>query len=392
MFDFTLYMPIAGTDINPLQLVFLGFTVGVIGGFFGVGGAFIVTPALNVFGFPMAYAIGTDMAHIAGKSIISTVRHRRFGNVDIRLGLLMIAGTAVGIELGSLAVMWLEKIGRIDAVVRTIYVALLFGIGSYMIYECTGGARGRGSSEGTDRRPPALAQKAQRIKIPPVITLRVSGLSISVWIIFGVAAITGFAAGFLGVGGGFIRMPALVYIIGTTTKIAVGTDLFEVMFSGMYGAFTYALKGRVEIVAAMVMLAGAAAGAPLGAFATRHVKGPVIRLCFALTMLIAGISVILKQMAERYRDDYREALNAWARSESGVIGRDDLRQWVHINKGAVNEWLAAQPDFIQGAFAMERAWSNCSGYLMLGASCALSAVIIFFLIRGILSEKTAEPA
>ena len=96
-----IFLPISGVEIMAWKLVLLGFTVGVIGGFFGVGGAFMVTPALNVFGFPMAYAIGTDMAHIAGKSVVATAKHRKYGNVDMRLGLLMIVGTAIGIEGGA---------------------------------------------------------------------------------------------------------------------------------------------------------------------------------------------------------------------------------------------------------------------------------------------------
>src|SRR5512143_2716531 len=106
-----IYLPISGVEIMAWKLILLGFTVGVIGGFFGVGGAFMVTPALNVFGFPMAYAIGTDMAHIAGKSIVATAKHRKLGNVDMKLGLLMVVFTAIGIEIGAWTIMWLERIG-----------------------------------------------------------------------------------------------------------------------------------------------------------------------------------------------------------------------------------------------------------------------------------------
>ena len=130
-----IYLPISGVEIMAWKLILLGFTVGVIGGFFGVGGAFMVTPALNVFGFPMAYAIGTDMAHMAGKSIVATAKHRKYGNVDMRLGLLMIIGTAIGIEGGANTIMWLEKMGRVDFVVQITYMVLLFGLTSYMLYE-----------------------------------------------------------------------------------------------------------------------------------------------------------------------------------------------------------------------------------------------------------------
>lgn len=395
MFDLMLYLPIAGTEINALSLVLLGFTVGVIGGFFGVGGAFMVTPALNVFGFPMAYAIGTDMAHIAGKSIVSTVKHRKLGNVDIKLGILMIAGTAIGIELGSHLIMWLESIGRIGPVVRLLYIVLLFSLGSYMIFEYIKHSRGHEGLKGKDIGASSLALRMQGINIRPMIYLRTSGFSISLWVILGLSAITGFIAGLLGVGGGFIRMPALMYVIGTSTKIAVGTDLFEVMFSGMYGAFTYALKGRVELIAAIVMLGGAAIGAQIGTLATKYVKGLIIRLYFAITMLLAGISVVLKHIAEQNKVIYEPSLNEWAKNTSGLIDSSEIRNWLYMNKPAIAEWLAGQPEIITAAYITEKSWNSYSGCLMLGASCALSAVIIFFLVRGVLREKAelslAEP-
>src|SRR5512135_1159416 len=130
-----IYLPIAGVEIMAWKLVLLGFTVGVIGGFFGIGGAFMVTPALNVFGFPMAYAIGTDMAHVAGKSIVATVKHRKMGNVDVRLGLIMVIFTAFGIESGATAIMWLEKIGKVGSVVRIVYILFLFSVSLFMLYE-----------------------------------------------------------------------------------------------------------------------------------------------------------------------------------------------------------------------------------------------------------------
>ena len=108
-----MYMPIAGVDIFWPGLVLIGFSVGVIGGFFGMGGAWMVTPGLNILGFPMAFAIGTDIAHIAGKSMISTIRHSKFGNVDYKLGFVMLIGTMTGIECGAQMIMWLERIGQV---------------------------------------------------------------------------------------------------------------------------------------------------------------------------------------------------------------------------------------------------------------------------------------
>jgi len=126
-------MPIAGVKIFWPGLIILGIGVGIIGGFFGMGGAWMVTPGLNILGFPMAFAIGTDIAHMAGKSLISTMRHGKFGNVDYKLGLIMLVGTVVGFECGAQMVMWLERIGNVEKVVRWIYIALLFAI-AWMVF------------------------------------------------------------------------------------------------------------------------------------------------------------------------------------------------------------------------------------------------------------------
>ncbi|MEO5358439.1 MAG: sulfite exporter TauE/SafE family protein [Nitrospirae bacterium YQR-1] len=388
-----LYLPIAGVEIMAWQLVLIGLTVGVIGGFFGVGGAFMVTPALNVFGFPMAYAIGTDMAHIAGKSIVATIKHRKLGNVDLKLGIIMVIFTAIGIEGGATLIMYLEKIGRVGPIVRFVYMILLFGLGSYMLYEyfkLTGG--GSGSHEVKDGNVSGLATKIQTLKLRPMIHLKTSGITISLWAIGGVAIFTGFLAGFLGVGGGFIRMPALIYVLGCPTTVAVGTDLFEVMISGAYGAFSYAMKGRVEIVAAIVMLLGAAVGAQFGTLATKYVKGLIIRLYFAVTMLLAGVSVVFKHIASSYKFTYEGVLNKWIKVETGLTDKAAIKDWAVMNKAAVKTWVASQSDIIQSAYMLDKTWNNYSGYLMLGSACALSLLIIVKMVQGIKMEKAAERA
>ena len=396
-----IYLPISGVEIMAWKLILLGFTVGVIGGFFGVGGAFMVTPALNVFGFPMAYAIGTDMAHMAGKSIVATAKHRKYGNVDMRLGLIMILGTAIGIECGAKLIMYLEKMGRVDFVVQITYMVLLFGLTSYMLYEYYMLTKGQ-----TDKSKPVmdgstsgLALRLHKINLPPMIHLKVSGFTISVWIILLVSTLTGFVAGFLGVGGGFIRMPSLMYIIGCPTRVAVGTDLFEIVVTGAYGAFSYAMKGRVEIIAAAVMLIGAAIGAQFGTLATQYVKGLKIRLYFAVTMGLAGVSVIFKFIAGTYKAVYSDSLNAWVKSNAAFIewaktegstlasAKIQVRDWLLLNKNAAKGWFAQQTETIQQAREVERMWNAYAGYLMLGAAVALSILIIVRMLQGIRVEK-----
>jgi len=265
-------------------LILIGFSVGVCGGFFGIGGAFIVTPALNVLGFPMAQAIGTDLAHMAGKSVVATLRHRRARHVDFRAAALLALGTLPGVRLGNHVIMSLERIGRTDLYVRAAYVVLLFVLGALMLR----GSRREGAG------PPGVFRA---FRLPPMISLPRSQISkVSIWLVIGIGALTGFLAGFLGVGGGFIRMPALLYILGMPTKVAIGTDLVEVAFSGAYGSYLYGRSGHVDLAAALVMLVGAALGSQIGAVATQYVDSSRIRRLFALMIIGAGAAVAMKQM------------------------------------------------------------------------------------------------
>ncbi|MBM3746729.1 MAG: sulfite exporter TauE/SafE family protein [Acidobacteria bacterium] len=296
-------MPIAGVEIFWPGLLILGFGVGVIGGFFGMGGAWMVTPGLNILGFPMAFAIGTDIAHMAGKSLISTMRHGRFGNVDYRLGTIMIVGTVGGFEIGAQMVMWLERIGRIDAYVRYGYLVLLSLIAWLVFADIARKMRKDREAMAAGRKMEALSTGIEwhktfhKIAIPPVVHFKKAGIRCSVWLPIAVSFLTGWLAGILGIGGGLIRMPALIYLVGCPTHVAVGTDLFEVAVSGLYGAATYTYKGRTELVAALIMLVGASVGAQIGSVATKYVRGYGIRLFFGLAVVGCAISIVFKLVA-----------------------------------------------------------------------------------------------
>jgi uncharacterized membrane protein YfcA len=295
---FNVYLPIAERDFNALILISIGFSVGVLGGFFGVGGAWVVTPALNIFGFPMAYAIGTDLAHVFGKSIVATAKHRKMGNVDMKLGFISIIGSVIGVEAGAQTIVWLTGKGFAGPVVRYVYMILLFGLGLYMLYDyATKEKRAAAKAAKAAATAGAVAAAPRKAwNLPPMMNFPVSGITISFWTVMGVFFFTGYLSGFLGVGGGFIRMPALIYLIGCPTAIAVGTDLFSVVFAGAYGCWTYGVKGAVEIMAAIYMLVGASIGAQIGVTAVKYVRGYGIRLLFAIMVILAGVSVALKQI------------------------------------------------------------------------------------------------
>lgn len=293
-------MPISGVNIFWPGLIILGLGVGIIGGFFGLGGAWMVTPGLNILGFPMAFAIGTDVAQMAGKSLISTMRHGKFGNVDYWLGLTMLIGTIIGVEIGAQMVMWLERLGSVDKVVRWLYVVLLILLAWLVFHDIW--LRRKKEREAAAKNQELeknatgvdWATRLQAIRIPPVIHYKNAGITCSAWLPIIVSLFTGWLAGILGIGGGLIRMPALVYLVGCQTHIAVGTDLFEVAISGLYGTASYAYKGRVELMAAIIMLCGAAIGAQIGVVATKYVKGYGIRFVFGLAVIGCLMSVVLK--------------------------------------------------------------------------------------------------
>jgi uncharacterized membrane protein YfcA len=290
--------PIAGVTVEPLFLAGIGFLVGIMGGFFGVGGGFIAGPLMFWLGVPMNFVVGTDLAHMTGKSIVAAKRHRTLGHVDMKLGLIMIAGTILGVESGARIIEVLEAKGLVDTTIGTMYVVILLIISSFTAWESLRALRMIQTEHMGVREAlgfEGVTKHIQRFKIPPMVSLPNSGIgSISVWLILGVGLITGLLAGVLGVGGGFVRMPMLIYVLGIPTHVAIGTDLFEIMISAGYGTLTHAVKGNVDVMMALVMHTGAALGAQIGATLTRFFSGPRIRLFFSMLPLVGMVMVLFR--------------------------------------------------------------------------------------------------
>jgi uncharacterized membrane protein YfcA len=278
-----------------------GLLIGILFGFFGMGGSFLVTPALLVMGYEANVAVGSGLAFVFGTSVIATLKHRDLGQVDYKLGVLMIAGTTAGIEVGKIGLEYLQHIGLADTVVSVAYVGLLGGIGVFVTREALkdggdGGGLDHDADEDLDDADiPDIAKKIQSYRVPPMMSLR-GGFSVSLWMILLVAFATGLLSGFLGVGGGFIRMPALFYLIGVPVPVAVGTDLFEIVFSGGIGSFLYAQSGAVDLSIVVPLLAGSALGARLGAAATSLVEEDDIKVYFGVMLLLGAIAVAVRQI------------------------------------------------------------------------------------------------
>ena len=302
MIFLAMHFPISGTDISPVYLVVIGFLIGIMGGFFGVGGSFIAGPALRAIGMHWNFAVGTDLAHIVGKSVVAAKRHRALGNVDLRLGLIMALGTIAGAECGAQLIQHLKRQGNVDSVVSVVSICIYFSISFFMIWESwktmrlqkrTGANKQKGRDAKDESSFAGLTKAIHRIPLWPMISLPTSGIkAVSLWVILLVSFIGGLFSGFLGGGAGYIRMPMMVYILGVPTHLAVGTDLFEIIISASYGTFSHAIKGNVDILVALVMNTGAAIGAQIGAILTQYFAGPKIRLFFVPLPLIGAAIVI----------------------------------------------------------------------------------------------------
>ena len=322
--------PNAEAMVHPLLLLLLGLIVGTLGGFFGVGGGFLITGGLIVFGVPESYAVGTGLALIMGSSIINMLKHRGLGNVDFKLGILMVLGSVPAVYLAERLNNTLETAGLAGPVIRYVYVIVLLALAAFLIYDYFK-TRLPASDPPADRTAGGealstarLARRVQTLRLPPhsiplpgrpalstYVALPAAGIDrISIFIPLLVGFGIGFFAGLLGAGGGFILMPVLVYVLGIPTTVAIGTDLFQVIITGSAGTFNYACGvsallsqdclNRVDLLMALIILAAASAGSQIGATATRYVNPARIRILYGITVLSGAVAIALGQIAATF--------------------------------------------------------------------------------------------
>ncbi|MFC4438522.1 MULTISPECIES: sulfite exporter TauE/SafE family protein [Natrialbaceae] len=282
-------MELLGLSIAMIALfVGFGLLIGILFGFFGMGGSFLVTPALLVLGYPAKVAVGSGLAFVFGTSVIGALKHRDHGQVDYKLAALMTVGMTLGIELGKRVVFLLEELGSADLVVSIAYVGLLAIVGLFTLQDARSERRESGGI--------SLAERVQAIHIPPMVTIS-GDISVSVWIVLTLGGAIGILSGFLGVGGGFLLMPAMMYGLGVPAAVAVGTDILQITISGAYGAFVYAQADAVAIPVVGSLLAGSALGARIGAGATKLVDEDDIKGYFAAMLLAGSLSVAAKELS-----------------------------------------------------------------------------------------------
>ena len=287
--------------INCIGFIGTGFVIGILSGLFGVGGGFLLVPLLNVvFNVPYNIAIGSSLLQMVGTSTASTLKHRGYSHIDYKLAGFILMGSIIGVELGARVLMRLKNLGTIninastisimDFWINIIYIILLSLVGISMFLE---------SKKAKKRAPRGgvvdtiFSQKIQNAKIPPLISLPISNIEyISICYLIVLGFVAGIFSGLLGIGGAFIINPALIYLIGIPTSVAIGTSLFQTIFVSGYGALTHFFRGNVDFTLVACVLVGSLIGSQLGSKIHNRLRGAYIRYYFSLVIFIA-IGIVL---------------------------------------------------------------------------------------------------
>ncbi|UWQ21658.1 sulfite exporter TauE/SafE family protein [Jannaschia sp. W003] len=280
-----IYLPIAEVSVNAFLLLGLGGMVGVLSGMFGVGGGFLMTPLLFMIGIPPAVAVATEANQIVASSFSGVLAHLKRKTVDFRMGLVLLAGGLVGAALGVQLFNVLRAQGQVDLLVKLSYVVFLGVIGGLMFVESLGALR-RARRTGPVPHRPVRRGRTWVQTMPLRMRFRTSGLYISAIPPFGVGLAVGVLAAIMGVGGGFIMVPAMIYILGMPTKVVVGTSLFQIIFVTAFATLLHATTNyTVDMVLAVLLLLGGVIGAQVGTRIGTKLKAEQLRILLAAMVL-----------------------------------------------------------------------------------------------------------
>lgn len=275
------------TLMNVSFLFFVGFIGGLVSGFIGSGGAFVLTPGMMSLGVPGTVAVASNMCHKFPKALVGSIKRFKYGQVDIKLGLYMAASAGVGVQIGiKIQQIILEKWGQVGSnlYVSLSFVAILIIVGGYVFYDAMKGS----SSEGPEKTS-SIAQKLQSINLPPMIHFKRANLTISFWFTVPVGLATGMLAATIAVGG-FVGVPGMIYIVGVSSIIASATELVIAFVMGFAGSVNWAMHGMVDIRLVLIILGGSLFGVQLGAIGTTYVKESMIKIVMSVLMLIVAVS------------------------------------------------------------------------------------------------------
>ncbi len=295
-----IYLPIAEVSVNAFLLLGLGGIVGILSGMFGVGGGFLMTPLLFFIGIPPAVAVATEANQIVASSFSGVLAHLKRKTVDLRMGVVLLIGGLIGAALGVIVFNYLRSLGQVDLLVKLCYVVFLGVIGALMFIESLNAIR-------KSRKPGAKITRRKHNwihNLPFKMKFRVSGLYISVIPPLVVGVAVGILAAIMGVGGGFIMVPAMIYLLGMPTKVVVGTSLFQIIFVTAFTTMLHATTNyTVDIVLAVLLLVGGVIGAQIGTRIGVKMKAEQLRILLAIMVLAVCFKLgldLLIQPAELY--------------------------------------------------------------------------------------------
>jgi uncharacterized membrane protein YfcA len=287
-----IYLPIANLSVNALVIILLGSGVGVLSGMFGVGGGFLTTPLLIFYGIPPAVAAASASTQVTGASVSGVFAHMKRGGVDFQMGGVLVVGGIFGTGAGAAIFEMLESIGQIDTVINILYVLMLGSIGGLMAKESLTSVlavrAGKPVAAAKRRHHPLVANLPMRWRFYR------SGLYISPIAPLILGFITGIMTMLLGVGGGFIMVPAMLYLLGMGAQVVVGTSLFQILFVTIASTMMHSLTTKaVDIVLAVFLLIGSVTGAQIGARLAQRMRPEYLRLFLAAIVLLVAIRMAL---------------------------------------------------------------------------------------------------
>jgi uncharacterized membrane protein YfcA len=280
-----IYLPIAEVSVNAFLLLGLGGLVGVLSGMFGVGGGFLMTPLLFFIGIPPAVAVATQGTQIVASSLSGVLAHLRRKTVDLRMGTVLLIGGLFGAALGVVVFNYLKAMGQVDLLVKLCYVLFLGVVGALMFFESLRAIRRSRRTGGV----PLRRKHTWVHSLPFKMKFRVSGLYISVIPPLLVGVLVGILAAIMGVGGGFIMVPAMIYLLGMPTKVVVGTSLFQIIFVSAFTTMLHATTNfTVDIALAVLLLIGGVIGAQIGTRIGVKMKAEQLRIWLAIMVLVVS--------------------------------------------------------------------------------------------------------
>lgn len=292
-----IFLPIANMTIPVVLVLGLGGVVGFLSGLFGVGGGFLLTPMLIMAGVPPAVATASDTNQIVAASVSGTLAHARSGNVDFKLGAIILVGGLIGGTFGTDVVRHLRSLGNFDFVVKLAYVIMLFFVGVFMLQESLRALRRKGSEKTDPQSTRSTSSFAARL--PLRIYFPVSGIECSVVALVALGFLIGILAALMGVGGGFIMLPVMIYLLGIPTLKAVGTSIFTVVFTAINVTLAQAtVNGTVDVVLAVLLLIGSSLGAQFGAKISRRLAGEQLRVAFSVIVLAVMAKMLYQLVAK----------------------------------------------------------------------------------------------